>query len=114
MTATGSHGNFDALRGAPPFTQGSRGCSRTSAFIDVSQKDQRIVPHSYHIRLFAMTWFFNRLPNPFSANAERGFVLFSQESSAFPARIQWDRALTQAGSFRIICVAKYEKYDLWK
>ena len=25
MTATGSHGNFDSLRGAPPFTQGSRG-----------------------------------------------------------------------------------------
>ena len=24
MTATGSHGNFDSLRGAPPFTQGSR------------------------------------------------------------------------------------------
>ena len=23
MTATGSHGNFDSLRGAPPFTQGS-------------------------------------------------------------------------------------------
>ena len=25
MTATGSHGNFDSLRGAPPFAQGSRG-----------------------------------------------------------------------------------------
>ena len=25
MTATGSHGNFDSLRGAPPFTQGSQG-----------------------------------------------------------------------------------------
>ena len=24
MTATGSHGNFDSLRGAPPFAQGSR------------------------------------------------------------------------------------------
>ena len=32
MTATGSHGNFDSLRGAPPFTQGSRGCSYTSVF----------------------------------------------------------------------------------
>ena len=31
MTATGSHGNFDSLRGAPPFAQGSLGCSRTSA-----------------------------------------------------------------------------------
>ena len=30
MTATGSHGNFDSLRGAPPFAQGSRRCSRTS------------------------------------------------------------------------------------
>ena len=25
MTATGSHGNYDSLRGAPPFTQGSWG-----------------------------------------------------------------------------------------
>ena len=29
-----------------PFTQGSRGCSRTSTFIDVSQKNRKIVPHS--------------------------------------------------------------------
>ena len=58
MTATGSHGNFDSLRGAAPFTQGSRGCSRTSTFIDVSQKNRKM----YHIlRLFAMTWFFDSL-----------------------------------------------------
>ena len=47
MTATGSHGNFDSLRGAPPLTQGSLGCSRTSAFIDASQKNRKIVPHSF-------------------------------------------------------------------
>ena len=42
MTATGSHGNFDSLRGAPPFTQGSRGCSRTSALFDGSRKNMGI------------------------------------------------------------------------
>ena len=32
MIATGNHFNFDSLRGAPPFTQGSQGCSYTGAF----------------------------------------------------------------------------------
>ena len=32
MIATGNHFNFDSLRGAPPFTQGSWGCSYTGAF----------------------------------------------------------------------------------
>ena len=46
MTATGSHGNFDSLRGAPPFTQGSRGCSRTSAFFGNRMPRSQSVPQS--------------------------------------------------------------------
>ena len=30
-----------------PLHKGASGCSRTSAFIDVSQKNKRIVPHSF-------------------------------------------------------------------
>ena len=33
-----------------PFTQGSRGCSRTNTFIDVSQKNRKIVPLSSAFR----------------------------------------------------------------
>ena len=33
-----------------PFAQGSRGCSRTSTFIDVSQKNRKIVPLSSAFR----------------------------------------------------------------
>ena len=39
MTATGSHGNFDSLRGAPPFTQGSRwGAHRRRGYYDIVNK----------------------------------------------------------------------------
>ena len=54
MTATGSHGNFDSLRGAPPFTQGSRGAPAPVRFSMAFGKTgrlprfQRSRPYSPH------------------------------------------------------------------
>ena len=54
MTATGSHGNFDSLRGAPPFAQGSRGAPAPVRFSMVFGRTgrlprfQRSRPYSPH------------------------------------------------------------------
>ena len=50
-----------------PLHKGAFGCSRTSAFIDVSQKNRKIVPHS----LFAATWFLTVSTAPLGKQGER-------------------------------------------
>ena len=65
-----------------PLHKGAGGCSRTSAFIDISQKNLRNVPHSfmscpkslYHIHGFAITQYLSdrfRQPNPQQSEAFR-------------------------------------------
>ena len=62
MTATGSHGNFDSLRGAPPFAQGSRGSPapvRLSIFLRKTGK----LHHNHYTTFgfFTITCFFDSL-----------------------------------------------------